>query len=118
MFDLTKNERLIVIFLIAALLLGLGVSAYQKSRPAVNVEVKSFEFEEAKNTLDARGRININEAGLDELTALEGVGKVVAGRIIEYRNLKGRFSSAEDIKNVKGIGDKLFEKIKNRITVE
>ena len=118
MFDLTKNERIIVIFLVAALVLGLGVTVYQKSKPVVHVEVGSFEFEQEKSALDAKSRININEAGVDELTALEGVGKVMAGRIIEYRNLKGRFSYAEDIKKVKGIGDKLFEKIKNRITVE
>lgn len=60
--------------------------------------------------------ININTADKTRLTELSGVGDAIADRIIEYRN-KTRFSSIEDIKNVKGIGDATFEKIKNQITV-
>ena len=60
--------------------------------------------------------ININTADKSRLTELSGVGDAIADRIIEYRN-KTRFSSIEDIKNVKGIGDATFEKIKNQITV-
>ena len=60
--------------------------------------------------------ININTADKSRLTELSGVGDAIADRIIEYRN-KTRFSSIEDIKNVRGIGDATFEKIKNQITV-
>lgn len=67
----------------------------------------------AKNT---GGKININSASNEELKRITGVGDAIAGRIIEYRN-KSRFSSIEDIKNVKGIGDAKFEKMKGEITV-
>jgi len=51
------------------------------------------------------------------LKSLPGIGDVLAGRIIEYRNEKGSFKSIEELKNVSGIGDKRFNDIKNKITV-
>ncbi len=60
--------------------------------------------------------ININTASADSLMSLPGIGQVYAQRIIDYRNNKA-FSSIEEIKNVEGIGDKTFEKLKGLITV-
>jgi len=48
---------------------------------------------------------------------LKGIGEKTAQAIIDYRNQKGKFTSIEDIKKVKGIGDKKFEEIKDKITV-
>lgn len=48
---------------------------------------------------------------------IPGVGPVTADSIVQYREEKGRFSSIEEIKNVSGIGDKTFEKLKDYITV-
>ena len=61
--------------------------------------------------------ININTATLEELMTLSGVGESKALSIIEYRNNVGGFKSIEEIKNVSGIGDAAFEKIKNNITI-
>ncbi len=63
-------------------------------------------------------KINLNTATVEMLTQLNGVGETYARRIIEYREANGLFSHIEEMKNVKGIGDKIFEKNKNRITVE
>jgi competence protein ComEA len=63
------------------------------------------------------GRININTATRGELMDLTGVGDVIAGRIIDYRDRHGGFSRIEDIMNVSGIGEKRFEAIKDNITV-
>lgn len=63
------------------------------------------------------GRININTADSLELQELDGVGPVIAGKIIDYREENGRFQTIEDIKNVSGIGDKTFEKLKDDIKV-
>lgn len=60
--------------------------------------------------------ININKASKDELMTLTGLGESKALSIIEYRN-NTPFTKIEDIKNVSGIGDSVFEKIKNFITV-
>ena len=61
--------------------------------------------------------ININTASRTELTDLHGIGDVLAGRIVEYRDRTGGFSRIEDIMNVSGIGPARFEAIRDRITV-
>ena len=61
--------------------------------------------------------VNINTAGVDELCTLSGIGKSRADAIIAYRNENGPFKSIEDIKKVSGIKDKVFEQIKDSITV-
>ncbi|PIZ28263.1 hypothetical protein COY43_01380, partial [Candidatus Berkelbacteria bacterium CG_4_10_14_0_8_um_filter_35_9_33_8] len=63
------------------------------------------------------GLININSASLSQLDSLSGIGPTYAQRIIDYRNQNGGFKSIEEIKNVKGIGDKTFEKFKGNITI-
>lgn len=62
-------------------------------------------------------RISINTANLDELCTLSGIGESTAQRIIDYRNSNGSFQSIEELTNVKGIGEKKFEKIKDDITL-
>lgn len=61
--------------------------------------------------------ININKAGLEELDRLPGIGPAIAERIIEYRNKNGGFMDVAEIKLVSGIGEKLFEKIKDKISI-
>lgn len=61
--------------------------------------------------------ININEADINELMTLSGIGESKAKDIIEYRDKNGKFTVTQDITNVKGIGESLFEKIKDYITV-
>ena len=61
--------------------------------------------------------ININTAGKEALMELPGIGNAYAERIIQYRTENGPFSSIEEITNVKGIGEKTFEKFKDRICI-
>ncbi len=62
-------------------------------------------------------RININTATSQELQTLRGIGPALAQRIIEYRQTSGEFSTIDDLKNVKGIGAKTLEKIRDSIAV-
>lgn len=61
--------------------------------------------------------VNINTADQAELENLTGVGPVIAGRIVEYRNTVGAFKMVEELKNVKGIGEATFAKLKREVTI-
>lgn len=62
-------------------------------------------------------KVNINTAQVAELEALPGIGQSKAEAIVKYREENGNFKTAEDLKKVKGIGDKMFEKISAEIEV-
>ena len=88
---------------ILALCLGLAISSVtalaQKSGPG------------------PADKVNINSATAEQLQSLPGVGPVTAKAIIEYRTKVGKFNRIEEIINVKGIGEKKFQRIKDRIVV-
>jgi competence protein ComEA len=63
------------------------------------------------------GPVNINTADSRELQTLSGVGPSTAQKILDYRETNGRFERIEDIKRVSGIGDKTFEKLKDKLAV-
>ena len=62
-------------------------------------------------------KVNINTASIEQLTTLPGVGPKLAARIVEYRQKSGAFRSAQDLINVRGIGEKNFAKIEAWLTV-
>jgi len=72
---------------------------------------KKIQNEEKQNK-----KVSINTGTLEELMTLSGIGESKAKSIIEYRK-ENKFENIEDIKNVSGIGDALYEKIKNHITL-
>lgn len=77
----------------------------------------------AQNTSVSKGntttsKININNANMEELQTLSGIGEATANKIIEYRKENGNFKTIEDIKNVPGIGNAKYEEIKEKIKVK
>ena len=74
------------------------------------LSLSSYKVESSSSKI-----IRLNSASLEELDKLDGVGPAIAQRIIDYRTENGGFKSVEEIKLVPGIGDKMFEKIKNEI---
>ena len=67
---------------------------------------------------EEREKININDASEEELTRLSGIGQKRAADIIAYREENGEFTQIADIMKVSGIGEKMYEEIKEQITVE
>lgn len=65
----------------------------------------------------AAAALNLNAATKDELIALPGIGPAKAQAILDYRSANGGFKSVEELKDVKGIGAKRFEKLKAELTV-
>ena len=63
----------------------------------------------------ATGPININRATLRQLDSLDGIGPVIAGRIIEYRKKNGSFLTIDDLQKVSGIGAAKFAQIKSKV---
>ncbi|ANX00756.1 helix-hairpin-helix domain-containing protein [Thermoclostridium stercorarium] len=95
-----------------------------KTEKQVQVEIQDNKSIEKNNTVIENTEvsneplyININTADLSTLMKLHGIGEVKARAIIEYRERNGPFKSIEEIKNVKGIGEATFQKIKDRIVV-
>jgi len=65
----------------------------------------------------ATGPININRATLRQLDSLDGIGPVIAGRIIEYRKKNGSFLTIDDLQKVSGIGAAKFAQIKAKVRI-
>lgn len=63
------------------------------------------------------GAIDINRASADELQSLPGIGPKLAQSVVDYRRANGPFKSTEDLRNIRGIGAKRFEAVKDLITV-
>jgi len=63
-------------------------------------------------------RVNINTATSEELQVLSGVGPAIAGNIIRHRDARGGFAAIEEIMNVSGIGERIFENLRDNIRVD
>lgn len=66
----------------------------------------------------ADSRVNLNTATAEELMTLPGIGQAKAQAILAYRTEKSPFRSPEELKNISGIGDKMYERLKDRIRVQ
>ena len=63
------------------------------------------------------GKVNINTAGVEQLKTLPRIGEKVGQRIVDFREKNGKFKRVEGLMKVKGIGEKMFKRLKDRITV-
>jgi competence protein ComEA len=87
---------------------GIGPAKLEAIKEYITVGDEKATETEAVAKEDKK--INLNTATKEELITLDGVGEVLAGRIIEYRETFG-FRSVEDLKNVDGIGDVMYERL-------
>ncbi len=79
--------------------------------------IESNETETNNEFSDSNNLISINNATLEELQTLPGIGEAKAQNIIKYREEHGLFSDINELKNIDGIGDSIFDKIKENITL-
>lgn len=69
------------------------------------------------NSSSQSGKVNLNLATSSQLEQLPGIGPVIAGRILQHRDENGPFRQISDIQQVAGIGDVIYNKIKDQISV-
>lgn len=105
MFCLTHQER-IVLFCIGILILAGSLVKFLNKIPQ---ETKASEIPSRQISID------VNNASLEELEKLPGIGAAIAQRMIEYRKNSGPFLNLNDLKNIKGIGSKKIQAMKNKI---
>lgn len=109
MFNLTPQERQVILFLSTVVLLGTGIHFSVKQFPAAEAVMCSN-----RNL----GKVELNQADKETLKSIPGIGEKLAQRIIEYRAQQGDFKDAEELKNVKGVGEAKFEKIRDTVYVK
>lgn len=122
MFDLTNEEKKVLIALSVFAILGLAVLGYRSyfARPQLKVvptQLKSSEVD-YQALIKQKRIVNINAASASELERLPNIGPKLAKDIITYRDANGSFLFKEDLMKVRGIGPKKFEEIKDLITLE
>ncbi|QQZ10801.1 helix-hairpin-helix domain-containing protein [Heyndrickxia vini] len=86
--------------------------------PKIGDKTSDISINPTSDSSNDTGKVNINNATSEQLQTISGIGPSKAAAIIEYREKQGLFKGIEDIKNVTGIGDKTFEKLKDSITVD
>ena len=135
----TKQEKLVLKFLLAALTLGVLSTVYKNtlldpgsipkeveqaavfkadansglldhSSSSMTPYTDVAEFAVEKSKESSQNFVNINTAVKGELVKLPSIGPVTAERIMRYRTDFGRFNTIEELKNVKGIGSKTLDK--------
>lgn len=109
MFNLTKQEKQVALFLITVAFLGISINILMKFySPTGNLAYFSRDI----------GKIDINSSGKDLLMSVPGIGEKLAMRILEYRSRETCFSSIEELKYIKGITGYKYEKIRDYLTVK
>ncbi len=137
---LTRSESAVILFLALAIIVGETAKLLSLDRQASRYDFTQSDsfFVEASSKIDSilaaeedssknakRDRalesklaafpVDINSADLTGLTAIPGIGKVIAQRIIDYRNAHGKFNNIEELRNVKGIGEKKLARIRQLV---
>lgn len=109
MLDFTPQEKRVVLFVLGLAFCGLILS---------NLIKANGRIEKIVNPQIQLAKLNLNKVSLDELKGLKCVSLKLARRILEYRVLHREFASLEELKEVKGVGDRRYEKLKEIFFIE
>ncbi len=122
-----KHYLRAVAFLILAIIVGSAFWGLRRFKPAlflgrpdlIAVPNEELPTERKQSPSEKKPELlNINNASAKELQSLPSIGENMAKRIIEFREVHGRFASVQELTEVKGIGEKTLEKLRPFISVE
>lgn len=124
---MAARKQTLVLISIALVMIGVILVFVAVKSPRVYDEPSTTESAQSVSTEASNAEsdtteefiypINLNTATADELTMVKGIGDAKASRIIAYREEHGAFNSVEELKEVDGIGDTLYEQIAGSFTV-
>ena len=109
-----ENTKINIILVVCAVLCAAIICVQFVFSPANQSPILSYQPVAQQDML---ARININTATLEQLMELPNIGEAKAENIIRYRQTHNGFASIEELKEVSGIGDKIFNELKDMITV-
>ena len=112
MFNLTQQERTVLLFLAGVIIVGSLLQIVSKESPALR---QFFEFTQQRQALS---KIDINTADLESLKKISYIGEATARAILETRQKRGRFKTLEHLLMVNGIGQRKLEIIKPYLKVD
>lgn len=118
---ISKDVAIIIlsILIIFLLIFFFGMKIIEKKNSEISEDYTVFStLAESETETQTEFLININTDNINELTLLPGIGKAKALLIIEYRKENGDFSNKEELMNVQGIGEAVYNKLKHMIYVE
>jgi len=104
MFSFTKQERLVLYLFVLIVLFGSSLQVAFKKYPSLGDIVNLIDSDRIYYKVD------INTASFEELVNIPYIGEYTANNIIKYRQEQGSFANIEQVKNVKGIRDKNYQR--------
>ncbi|MBU0684009.1 MAG: helix-hairpin-helix domain-containing protein [Candidatus Omnitrophota bacterium] len=117
-------EKITIVVLMVFLFGGVLILLFKDQKPCAEIIIEKNGLEEKLTLKQIEKRnienqkININKARIDELILIPCVGKVVASRISEYRNVHGDFRAKEELLRVEGIGENKLTKMEEYIKLQ
>ena len=112
MFSLTQQERLVLFFLALIIFCGSLLHYLFKKSPAIKNVFSLIENEALYKKLD------INAASAEQIEALPYIGKITAERIVAYRHQRGRFQTLDQLKEVQGVGEVSYQRIRPYLRIK
>lgn len=120
--EIIKNKKFkyaaVTVIVIAVAAVGTYIENHGDDAFVVETHTVSEDRFIPSGEAEIDGKININAASAEEFDKLEGIGETLSERIVKFREENGPFVTVESIMLVDGIGEKLFEDIKDKICVE
>jgi competence protein ComEA len=115
----TEQERRTLIVLGGSAVLGLSVVLWQQQRPAISVaQGPTPPYTQWQARVRQSSLVDINQATVEELMRLPQIGPSLAQRIVAYREAHGGFEHPEQLRQVPGIGPKIYASVKDYIATE
>ncbi|MBD3379884.1 MAG: hypothetical protein GF408_05420 [Candidatus Omnitrophica bacterium] len=121
---MSKQQKTILLLFAAVLFVFTAKAFFHAGEPSSGVTIRQGASEAGltlpglRAALERKRRVDINTASPIEMEAIPGIGPALASRIAGYRDSRGPFLSADELMDVKGIGPKKLEKMREYIRVE